>query len=269
MTTQNPPDKNLGPRATEPGHTAAEPAAPRPDTSLWIKKIEAEPQHSLWFIQRFRDLIAAGKDIAGEARFADAMAPRHARILDAGCGSGRTGGPLAALGHTVIGVDVDPALIAAAREDYPDVTWLVGDLAELDAAAPELGGAFDLAIAAGNVLPFLAPSTRRPVLTNLAVTLKPGGRCAVGFGAGRGYPFADFFEDCAATGWAVTARFRGWNMLPFEADSDFLVAVMEPSGASAGRASAGRRAADPRLSGRRLRTLPADPMGGNSLRPLA
>ena len=39
------------------------------------------------------------------------------KILDAGCGPGRVGGRLAALGHHVVGVDIDPELIAAAQGD--------------------------------------------------------------------------------------------------------------------------------------------------------
>ena len=57
---------------------------------------------------------AEGRDLAGEARFVDALAPRAARVLDAGCGPGRVGAFLHALGHTVVGVDVDPVLIVAA-----------------------------------------------------------------------------------------------------------------------------------------------------------
>src|SRR5699024_12224245 len=39
------------------------------------------------------------------------LVPRRARVLDAGCGSGRHGGYLAEAGHQVVGVDGDPELI--------------------------------------------------------------------------------------------------------------------------------------------------------------
>lgn len=249
----------------------------KPDKSLWLRKIEAEPEHSRWFIQRFRDMIAAGKDIAGEARFVDAMVPRGALILDAGCGSGRTGGPLAALGHTVIGVDVDPALVAAAQEDYPAASWQVGDLAELNPGALGAPGGFDAVVAAGNVMPFLAPSTRREVLHRLRAALKPGGRAALGFGAGRGYPFDEFFADAAATGWQVHATFRGWNLLPFDAESDFLVVVMAPGApgrGTAGRTAGGRAASGPadadtpEWAALGSRSQSVDPMAGHTLRPM-
>ena len=88
------------------------------EQSLWMQKVAANPGHSQWYIDRFRSMAQAGKDLDGEARFIDAMAPRGARILDAGCGPGRVGGYLAAAGHDVVGV---VALVAEpARDDFAD-----------------------------------------------------------------------------------------------------------------------------------------------------
>ncbi|MEV6492852.1 class I SAM-dependent methyltransferase, partial [Actinoplanes sp. NPDC051633] len=120
----------------------------------WLRKLAADPGHSQWYIRRFRDMAARGEDLAGEARMIDAMVPRGARILDAGCGTGRVGGHLAAAGHRVVGVDLDPALIAVAAADHPGARWQVGDLSELD--LPER---FDVVVCAGNVMTFVAPST--------------------------------------------------------------------------------------------------------------
>ena len=83
----------------------------------WLQMIEQNPGHSAWYIERFRTMAAAGDDLDGEARLIDAMAPRGARILDAGCGPGRVGAELAARGHRVVGVDVDPVLIEAAEAE--------------------------------------------------------------------------------------------------------------------------------------------------------
>ncbi|MEU8664633.1 SAM-dependent methyltransferase, partial [Actinoplanes philippinensis] len=51
--------------------------------NLWLQKIAADPGHSRWYIDRFRQMAARGDDLAGEARKIDAMVPRGARILDA------------------------------------------------------------------------------------------------------------------------------------------------------------------------------------------
>jgi SAM-dependent methyltransferase len=191
----------------------------------WLRMIEQNPDHSAWYIERFRSMAAEGRDLDGEARFVDAMVPRGAPILDAGCGPGRVGGRLADLGHRVVGVDIDPELIAAAERDHPGPTWIVGDLAQLELPAELVGDGFDVIVSAGNVMPFLDPATRGAVLKRLATHLAPDGRLAVGFGAGRGYEFDDFFTDAAAAGLREELRLATWDLRPFGAESDFVVAV--------------------------------------------
>ena len=196
------------------------------EQSGWVDITTANPDHSSWYVERFRSMAAAGDDLAGEARLVDAMAPREAKILDAGCGPGRVGATLAALGHDVVGVDVDPVLIAAAEEDYPGPRWLVGDLAELDLASRGIESDFDLIVCAGNVMTFLAPSTRVEVLTRLGRHLGGEGRIVVGFGAERGYDFVDFQDDVKTAGLVVELRLASWDLRPFVDGSGFLVAVL-------------------------------------------
>lgn len=81
------------------------------EKSLWLIKKENDPGHSQWYIERFKQMEAEGNDLGGESRVLDAMASRGAKILDAGCGPGRVGKQLHALGHCVTGVDIDPELI--------------------------------------------------------------------------------------------------------------------------------------------------------------
>src|SRR5918997_6610303 len=102
------------------------------EPSAWTRMTQEDPGNSAAYVQRFRDLAAQGMDLVGEARLVDAMLPRRSRVLDAGCGPGRVGAFLHEVGHDVVGVDVDPVLIAAAEEDHPGPRWLVEDLAELD-----------------------------------------------------------------------------------------------------------------------------------------
>jgi SAM-dependent methyltransferase len=192
----------------------------------WLRMIEENPGHSAWYIERFKSMAAEGRDLDGEARFVDAMAGRGARILDAGCGPGRVGGRLAALGHTVVGVDIDSELIAAAEADHPGSTWLARDLSVLDLPANGIAEPFDVILSAGNVMTFLAPATRRDVLARLRAHLAPDGRLAIGFGGGRGYEFDEFFADAAAAGLAEQLRLSTWDLRPFDASSTFLVAVL-------------------------------------------
>jgi len=198
----------------------------RPEQSKWVEITTKDPDHSTWYIQRFRQLAAEGADLVGEARFVDAMAPRGARILDAGCGPGRHGGYLAGQGHHVVGVDVDPVLIAAAEEDFPGPTWLVGDLAELDLASRGITEGFDVILSAGNVMTFLAPSTRREVLRRMAAHLNGTGRLAIGFGTARGYDVEDFLDDARAGGLVAELLLSTWDLRPFDEQADFLVAVL-------------------------------------------
>jgi SAM-dependent methyltransferase len=192
----------------------------------WLKMIENNPGHSTWYIERFRSMAEAGDDLHGEARMIDALISRQARVLDAGCGTGRVGGRLAHLGHQVVGVDLDPVLIAEAEGTYPEVTWLVADLAEFEFGSTGADQQFDCAVSAGNVMTFLDPATRQDVLTQILAHLAPTGRAVFGFGAGRGYEFEDFFADCAAVGFREQLRLSSWDLCPFDESSEFLVSVV-------------------------------------------
>lgn len=200
----------------------------------WKEITAANPLHSRNYAARWRQFAAEGKDIVGEARLIDAMAQRSSRILDAGCGTGRIGGYLHNAGHHVTGVDVDPYLIDVARQDFPEATWEVGDLAA-EGSIPTSGmgdGTFDLIVCAGNVVGFLAPEEREPALRNLYQALaKPtqeslSGRCLIGFGAGRGLLFPQFLEIAQEVGFHVDSLHSTWDLRPFDPQtSNFLVAI--------------------------------------------
>lgn len=188
----------------------------------WLKLLAEKPGHSRWYVERFRTMARDGADLHGEARMIDAMVPRGAAVLDAGCGPGRVGGHLATLGHRVTGVDLDPVLIEAAREDHPGAEWHVGDLSELDLP----GRTFDVIVCAGNVMAFAAPGTRTEILCRMRQHLAGGGRAVIGFGTGRGYEVDEFHADAVAAGLIPELLLATWDLRPYAPGADFLVAVL-------------------------------------------
>lgn len=197
---------------------------PTPAPTRW--QTETRPGHSQRYVERMRALAADGADLAGEARFLDAMLPRRAHVLDGGCGTGRVGAELAARGHTVVGVDADPVLIEAAQQDHPGCTWVVADLAALELGSLGVEQPFDAAVLAGNVLPYVAPGTETEVLRHVAAVVGPGGIVVTGFGVDRGYRVADFDAHLDAAGLSVESRFATWDLRPWTPDSEWAVTVI-------------------------------------------
>ena len=180
------------------------------------------------YAKRFADLIASGTDVEGEARLADTLVGRGARILDAGSGMGRIGAALAARGHQVVAVEKDPELVAESRRRYPDLPVTESDLLALSPATVEPG--FDLIVLVGNVIVLLAPDTERRLLAGMRELLVDGGRILVGFhptgghGSARDYPVAEFVADVAAAGLALQHRFGTYEL--GSPGDDYCVAVL-------------------------------------------
>ena len=198
------------------------------EQKAWMSIVAEDPGHSRRYIERFRDMAAAGHDLHGEARLIDAMVSRGAHVLDAGCGPGRVGGRLHQLGHDVVGIDIDPTLIAAAEEDHPGPRWIVADLARVDLQSVGPEPHFDVIVSAGNVMTFVEAADRAAVVANLAGLLAVDGRLVVGFGAGRGYDFDQFEADATSAGLYVDLRLATWDLRPWTPHSGFLVSVLRP-----------------------------------------
>jgi SAM-dependent methyltransferase len=190
----------------------------------WVT--DTKPGHSQWYVERFRTMAAEGADLGGEARLVDAMVPPRSRVLDAGCGPGRVGAILHDRGHTVVGVDADPALIEAARTDHPGPRWLVADLAELD--LPSLGEPepFTAAVLAGNVMVFLAPGTEIEVLRRVAAHVIADGFVLIGFRSSEELTLDRFDESVIEAGLRIEHRFATWDLRAWNADADFAVTVV-------------------------------------------
>lgn len=192
---------------------------------------ETESVDERWtaYRQRFAELVASGADLDGEARLLDAMLPRGAAVLDAGCGTGRVTDALHRRGHRVVGVDRDAGLVDAARQWYPASSYLVSDLLAVNPDMLAAAGAptsFDLVALPGNVLVYVAPGTERAVLAVLSGLLRPRGRIVAGFATDRVYGVTGLDEDAAALGLTVEHRWATWDLEPWRADADWCVTVL-------------------------------------------
>ncbi len=180
----------------------------------------------------FARLVGEGSDVDGEARLADVLVARGARILDIGSGMGRVAAALQARGHDVTAVEPDPALVEQSRRTYPGLPVIHADI--LDVEPTDLGPAFDLVVLVGNVMVFLAPDTEREVLRRVRDVLAPGGRALVGFhladgpAAARAYSPEEFASDVSACGLRVAHRFGSYELhVPTD---DYAAWVLERAG---------------------------------------
>jgi SAM-dependent methyltransferase len=113
------------------------------------------------------------------------------RLLELGCGSGRLGSALAAIGHEVTGVDLSPAMLRLAvgrcREGGPRVRYLCMDMTRF-----VLRTRFDAVIVPYHTLNLLADSGQvASCLRGIREHLVPGGRLL----AQLHLPSADFIAS--------------------------------------------------------------------------
>jgi SAM-dependent methyltransferase len=167
---------------------------------------------------RFDALARSGKDVHGEAAFVLELEP--ARVLDAGCGTGRVAIELDRRGIPVVGVDCDASMLATARQRAPRIRWVEEDVTALD-----LGEEFDVVVMAGNVPLFTPPGTQGALVAGGARHLAPGGALVLGFQLGRGYELDELDADAAAAGLVPAARYATWDREPFPGDGSYAVSV--------------------------------------------
>jgi len=96
-----------------------------------------------------------------------------ARVLDIGCGAGRTTSFLAEEGYDVVGIDLSHVLIKSAQSRFPSINFRVMDAGDLLFE----NDSFDAAIFSFNGLDCVAPvGTRLQILKEVLRVVKPGGR---------------------------------------------------------------------------------------------
>ena len=108
-------------------------------------------------------------------------------ILELAAGSGRIAVALAAAGHEVVGVDLDPAMLGRARAAWDRARGRTGrrrigslELVEADLLEVELGTRFGLVVLALNSLLLLGTAERQQAaLATMARHLRPDGRAVV------------------------------------------------------------------------------------------
>ena len=183
--------------------------------ATWRERVDLDE-----YEQRWKKLAESGQNPHGEADFVCRFAP--ASVLDAGCGMGRVSIELTNRGIATVGIDLDPDLLGRARELAPALEWHLGDLATFD-----LERTFDVVVAAGNVIGFVAAEDREAAVRGCANHVGPGGRLIVGYSLNRRWPSLELYDEwCAASGLVLEHRYATWEGEPFESDrGDYHVSV--------------------------------------------
>lgn len=150
----------------------------------------------LWLTGRGRHALSppttvgTAADVAAEYAYSDA-APSHssryvwpvitshltdvpagARVLDLGSGSGALLASLSGRGWERVGVDISASGVKAAREAFPDITFIEAD-ATGDLSAQVGASSFDVVISTETLEHVVLP---RLFVRNAYLVLKPGGR---------------------------------------------------------------------------------------------
>lgn len=126
-----------------------------------------------WDPKQYED---AGQFVHEAARdLVEQLDPRPAeRVLTLGCGTGHLSAEIATHGSTVVGVDSDPEMLAAARDRYPGLEFVEADIRDVRFEKP-----FD-AVFSNAALHWV--SEAEAVVETIATALHPGGRFVAEFG---------------------------------------------------------------------------------------
>ena len=142
-------------------------------------------------------LVAAGYDEIGDVyldrfgvsvvrqkwlgRLIESLRSDCSNVLDLGCGAGiPVARNLAALGHSIVGVDGSAQQIVRARCNVPAATFIEADMCEVafEAASFDAVGAF-------YSITHIPSAQQGVIISKIALWLKPGGTLVASFAAGE------------------------------------------------------------------------------------
>jgi SAM-dependent methyltransferase len=115
-------------------------------------------------------------EVAGLVQVLDLSAPM--RILDLACGFGRHANRLAALGHSVVGIDYMPGFLEIARAEAQRMGVLV-DYRQGDMRTLDIRDEFDRVLILFTTFGYFSDEENASVLANASRALMPGGLLGV------------------------------------------------------------------------------------------
>jgi len=123
-------------------------------------------------IEQYTDRATAGLFDQEERAIDRYFIKSGARVLDVGCGAGRTTRPLSERGFDVVGVDVSEEMVRAARSLFPEIEFHLADATDLEFGSDR----FDYVLFSHNGIDYIHPEReRKRALSELHRVLKPGG----------------------------------------------------------------------------------------------
>jgi SAM-dependent methyltransferase len=136
------------------------------DYATYLPDTRAETPLDLAMVDAFAEAVTSGAD---------------ARVLDAGCGTGRMSRYLAEQGCLVEGIDLSPGMIAMARRDHPGLPFTVGSLTDLPYPNDRFAG-----VMLWYSIIHTPPAGQACIFAEAARVLRPGGHLLIGFQSGDG-----------------------------------------------------------------------------------
>lgn len=131
-----------------------------------------------WDAQNYKENFAFvpqyGEDVMGLL-----TVPRGSKVVDLGCGNGALTKRLADRGYDVTGIDASAEMLALARAEYPELTFVEGDAVTFQLSEPAD------AIFSNAVFHWIDAARQEAMAANLAAQLRPGGELVCEFGGWR------------------------------------------------------------------------------------